>query len=108
MKTWYILGPAVVLSGLVWLVRSDRSEQTERVPEVVHTQRAHAWSAPSHQPAARREARPQRQDLLPRVSELVLHHSKFDGCYKHRVQSGQPIHQEDDQHAQEKISRDTR
>src|SRR5262245_41152039 len=39
-------------------------------------------------------------------TELVLHHSKFDGRYRHRVQSGQPIHMEDDQHAQEKISRD--
>jgi hypothetical protein len=38
---------------------------------------------------------------------LVLHHSKFDGCYGHGVQSGQPIYMEDAQHAHEKISRDT-
>jgi len=44
--------------------------------------------------------------LLPTIA-LVLHHSKFDGCYGHGVQSGQPIYMEDDQHAHEKISRDT-
>ena len=41
------------------------------------------------------------------ITHLVLHHSKFDGCYGHGVQSGQPIYMEDDQHAHEKISRDT-
>jgi hypothetical protein len=50
---------------------------------------------------------PSQFELLREVMALVLHHSKFDGCYGHGVQSGQPIYMEDDQHAHEKISRDT-
>jgi type I restriction enzyme M protein len=38
-----------------------------------------------------------------RVVGLVLHHNKFDGRYKHRVQSGQPIHRRTTSDAPKKI-----
>jgi hypothetical protein len=42
-------------------------------------------------------------DLNGHILELVLHHNKFDGRYKHRVQSGQPIHRRTTSDAPKKI-----